>query len=119
MTFDGNKINIKTKQEIHEMGGVRTLEFTQQLSLPSDAQGHQIQKSLSQEGELVITAPRGEWIVKKPERQSELRRSTTIPITVEQRPNNQKKSLSTPEQPPVTEKAKNVKKSEYDDFDYD
>ena len=118
MTIEGNKINITTKQEIQEMGGVRTIEFTQQHSLPSDAQGNQIQKTITQEGELVITAPRGER-VEKPARQSKLSRSTTIPITIEERPNQQKKSLLTPEQSPVPDKAKNVKKAVYNDFDYD
>ena len=64
MTIDGNTINITTKQEIQEAaGGVRTRRITQQLSLPSGVQGHLVQTSV-REGELVITAPRGEWTVK-------------------------------------------------------
>ena len=110
MTIEGNKINIKTKQEIQKDGVLRTLEFTQQLSLPLGAQGHQIQKSLTQEGKLVITVPM---------RQSKLSRSTTIPFSIEERPSERKKSLLTPEQPPVPDKAKNVKKAVYNDFDYD
>ena len=187
MTVDGNTINITTQQEIQEAGGVRTRRITQQLSLPSGVQGHLVQTSV-REGELVISAPRGEWsvenpgskpklerpssipitkeqeepfltpeqspIVETPERQSKLGRSTSIPITVEKRPTKQEEPTSTPKRSSVTagekgtvtdspsklgrpisipitieqedpsptsvpDRAKSVKKTEYDDLDYD
>ena len=111
---DGNTINVTTQQEIQEAGGVRTRRITQQLSLPSDVQGHLVQTSV-REGELVIIAPRGEWSVENNDGQYKLGRH----MSIEQRPSKQEEPSSTPEQSSVTVRAKSVEKTEYEEFDYD
>ena len=103
MTIDGNTINITTEQEIQEAGGVRTRRITQQLSLPSGVQGHLVQTSV-REGELVITAPRGEWTVENNDSQSKLARPSSIPITI-----GQEEPSSIPKQSSVTVRAKGKK----------
>ena len=114
---DGNTINVTNQQEIQEAGGVRTRRITQQLSLPSDVQGHLVQTSV-REGELVITAPRGEWSVENNNGQSKLGRKIRH-TSIEQRPTKQEEPSSTPEQSSVTVRAKSVEKTEYEEFDYD
>merc|ERR1712038_183526 len=56
---EGNSIVITAKQEIPEAGGVRTRVFEQKFSLPSGVKAELVRSSLSREGVLVITAPRG------------------------------------------------------------
>jgi len=56
---EGNTIIITAKQEIQEVGGVRTRVFEQKFSLPSGVKAELVKSSLTREGMLVITAPRG------------------------------------------------------------
>jgi len=56
---EGNTIIITAKQEIQEVGGVRTRVFEQKFSLPSGVKAELVKSSLTREGVLVITAPRG------------------------------------------------------------
>ena len=59
MKVEGNTIIITAKQEIQEVGGVRTRVFEQKFSLPSGVKAELVKSSLTREGMLVITAPRG------------------------------------------------------------
>ena len=59
MKVEGNTIIINAKQEIQEVGGVRTRVFEQKFSLPSGVKAELVKSSLTREGMLVITAPRG------------------------------------------------------------
>lgn len=59
MRVEGNTIIITAKQEIQEVGGVRTRVFEQKFSLPSGVKAELVKSSLTREGVLVITAPRG------------------------------------------------------------
>merc|ERR1711963_925772 len=54
-----NSIVITAKQELPEAGGVRTRVFEQKFSLPSGVKAELVRSSLTREGLLVITAPRG------------------------------------------------------------
>ena len=56
---EGNSIILTAKQEIHEAGGTRTRIFEQKFSLPSGVRGDLVKSSLTRDGVLVITAPRG------------------------------------------------------------
>ena len=57
--MEGNSIIITAKQEIQEAGGTRTRVFEQKFSLPSGVAAELVKSSLTREGVLVITAPRG------------------------------------------------------------
>merc|ERR1711988_1200224 len=57
---EGNSIVITAKQELPEAGGVRTRVFEQKFSLPSGVKAELVRSSLTREGLLVITAPRGD-----------------------------------------------------------
>ena len=59
MKVEGNSIIITAKQEIQEAGGSRTRVFEQKFSLPSGVKAELVKSSLTREGVLVITAPRG------------------------------------------------------------
>ena len=59
MKVEGNTIIITAKQELQESGGTRTRVFEQKFSLPSGVQAELVRSSLSREGVLTITAPRG------------------------------------------------------------
>ena len=59
MKVEGNSIIITAKQEIQEAGGTRTRVFEQKFSLPSGVAAELVKSSLTREGVLVITAPRG------------------------------------------------------------
>lgn len=56
---EGNTIIITAKQELQESGGTRTRVFEQKFSLPSGVKAELVRSSLTKEGVLVITAPRG------------------------------------------------------------
>jgi len=56
---EGNTIIITAKQELQEPGGTRTRVFEQKFSLPSGVAAELVKSSLTREGVLVITAPRG------------------------------------------------------------
>merc|ERR1712106_21241 len=56
---EGNSLIITAKQEIQEAGGSRTRVFEQKFSLPSGIKAELVKTSLTREGLLVITAPRG------------------------------------------------------------
>ena len=56
---EGNSIILTAKQEIREAGGTRTRIFEQKFSLPSGVRGDLVKSSLTRDGVLVITAPRG------------------------------------------------------------
>jgi len=56
---EGNTIVITAKQEIQEQGGIRTRVFEQKFSMPSGVKAEAVKSSLTREGTLVITAPRG------------------------------------------------------------
>merc|ERR1712106_781228 len=56
---EGNSLIITAKQEIQEAGGSRTRIFEQKFSLPSEVKAEHVKTSLTREGLLVITAPRG------------------------------------------------------------
>ena len=57
--MEGNTIIITAKQETQEAGGVRTRVFEQKFSMPSGVKAELVKSSLTREGVLVITAPRG------------------------------------------------------------
>ena len=59
MKVEGNTIIITAKQELQESGGTRTRVFEQKFSLPSGVKAELVRSSLTKEGVLVITAPRG------------------------------------------------------------
>merc|ERR1712029_635572 len=52
-------MGITAKQEIQEAGGVRTRVFEQKFSMPTGVKAELVKSSLSREGVLTITAPRG------------------------------------------------------------
>merc|ERR1712106_1256278 len=56
---EGNSIIITAKQEIQEAGGTRTRVFEQKFSLPSGVKAELVKSSLTREGVLMITAPKG------------------------------------------------------------
>jgi len=56
---EGNSIVITAKQELAEAGGTRTRVFEQKFSMPSGVKAELVRSSLTKEGTLVITAPRG------------------------------------------------------------
>jgi len=56
---EGNTIIITAKQEVQEAGGTRTRVFEQKFSLPNGVKAEKVKSSLSREGVLTITAPRG------------------------------------------------------------
>jgi len=56
---EGNNIIIVAKQTIQESGGTRTRVFEQKFSMPSGVQSDKVTSTLSRDGVLVITAPRG------------------------------------------------------------
>eukprot|EP00092_Neocalanus_flemingeri_P004800 GFUD01005168.1.p1 GENE.GFUD01005168.1~~GFUD01005168.1.p1 ORF type:complete len:521 (-),score=138.30 GFUD01005168.1:487-2049(-) len=62
---EGNSIIITAKQEIKESGGTRTRVFEQKFSLPSGVKAELVKSSLTREGVLVITAPRGNVVAKQ------------------------------------------------------
>jgi len=57
---EGSSIIITAKQQIQEAGGSRTRVSEQKFSLPSGVKAELVKSSLSRDGVLVITAPRGE-----------------------------------------------------------
>lgn len=59
MKVEGNSIIITAKRKIQETGGTRTRVFEQKFSLPSGVKAELVKSSLTREGVLVITAPRG------------------------------------------------------------
>jgi len=56
---EGNSIVITAKEEIQEPGGTRTRVLEQKFSLPAEVKAEFVKSSLTREGMLVITAPRG------------------------------------------------------------
>jgi len=56
---EGNSIILTAKQEVQEKGGTRTRVFEQKFSLPSGVNPEKVKSSLSRDGVLTITAPRG------------------------------------------------------------
>jgi len=56
---EGNTIIITAKQEVQEAGGTRTRVFEQKFSLPNGVKAEKVKSSLSREGVLTVTAPRG------------------------------------------------------------
>merc|ERR1712117_657152 len=56
---EGSTIVITAKQEVQEAGGTRTRVFEQKFSLPNGMKAEKVKSSLSREGVLTITAPRG------------------------------------------------------------
>eukprot|EP00092_Neocalanus_flemingeri_P097854 GFUD01124766.1.p1 GENE.GFUD01124766.1~~GFUD01124766.1.p1 ORF type:complete len:466 (-),score=135.54 GFUD01124766.1:124-1521(-) len=62
---EGNTIIITAKQELQEAGGTRTRVFEQKFSLPSGVKAELVKSSLTREGVLVITAPRGNVAAKQ------------------------------------------------------
>eukprot|EP00094_Tigriopus_californicus_P005637 TCALIF_05434-PA protein Name:"Similar to HSPB1 Heat shock protein beta-1 (Bos taurus)" AED:0.19 eAED:0.19 QI:68/0/0/1/0/0/2/0/585 len=56
---EGNSIIITAKQEVKESGGTRTRVFEQKFSLPSGVKAEKVASSISRDGVLTITAPRG------------------------------------------------------------
>ena len=60
MKVEGNTIIITAKQELEEAGGTRTRVFEQKFSLPSGVAAELVRSSLSRQGVLTITAPRGQ-----------------------------------------------------------
>ena len=61
---EGNTIIITAKQEIQEVGGVRTRVFEQKFSLPSGVKAELVKSSLTRDGVLVITAPKKALAIK-------------------------------------------------------
>jgi HSP20 family molecular chaperone IbpA len=62
---EGNSIIITAKQEIQEASGTRTRVFEQKFSLPSGVKAELVKSSLTREGVLVITAPKGNVAAKQ------------------------------------------------------
>merc|ERR1711970_1426680 len=62
---EGNSIIITAKQEIQEQGGTRTRVFEQKFSLPSGVKAELVKSSLTREGVLMITAPKGNAAAKQ------------------------------------------------------
>jgi len=62
---EGNSIIITAKQEIQEQGGTRTRVFEQKFSLPSGVKAELVKSSLTREGVLMITAPKGNVAAKQ------------------------------------------------------
>merc|ERR1711970_990391 len=62
---EGNSIIITAKQEIQEQGGTRTRVFEQKFSLPSGVKAELVKSSLTREGMLMITAPKGNVAAKQ------------------------------------------------------
>jgi len=56
---EGNSVVITAKEEIQETGGTRTRVLEQKFSLPAEVKAELVKSSLTREGMLVITAPRG------------------------------------------------------------
>merc|ERR1712038_460207 len=56
---EGSTIVITAKQEVQEAEGTRTRVFEQKFSLPNGVKAEKVKSSLSREGVLTITAPRG------------------------------------------------------------
>ena len=63
--MEGNSIIITAKQEIQEQGGTRTRVFEQKFSLPSGVKAELVKSSLTREGVLMITAPKGNVAAKQ------------------------------------------------------
>merc|ERR1711892_65464 len=63
--MEGNSIIITAKQEIQEEGGTRTRVFEQKFSLPSGVKAELVKSSLTREGMLMITAPKGNVAAKE------------------------------------------------------
>jgi len=59
---EGNAIILTAKKEIQESGGTRTRIFEQKFSLPSGVKAELVKTSLTSDGVLVITAPRGDVV---------------------------------------------------------
>ena len=55
---EGSTIIITAKQEIKEVGGIRTRVFEQKFTLPSGVKAEKVASSMDREGMLTITAPR-------------------------------------------------------------
>merc|ERR1712050_106875 len=62
---EGNSIIITAKQEIQEPGGTRTRVFEQKFSLPSGVKAELVKSSLTREGVIMITAPKGNVAAKQ------------------------------------------------------
>eukprot|EP00092_Neocalanus_flemingeri_P011812 GFUD01012741.1.p1 GENE.GFUD01012741.1~~GFUD01012741.1.p1 ORF type:complete len:448 (-),score=148.25 GFUD01012741.1:190-1488(-) len=62
---EGNSIIITAKQEIQEAGGSRTRVFEQKFSLPAGVKAELVKSTLTKEGVLVITAPKGNVAAKQ------------------------------------------------------
>jgi len=56
---EGSTIVITAKQEIKEVGGIRTRVFEQKFTLPAGVKAEKVASSLDRDGLLTITAPRG------------------------------------------------------------
>eukprot|EP00092_Neocalanus_flemingeri_P002650 GFUD01002838.1.p1 GENE.GFUD01002838.1~~GFUD01002838.1.p1 ORF type:complete len:464 (+),score=130.83 GFUD01002838.1:288-1679(+) len=56
---EGNSIILTAKQKIKEAGGTRTRVFEQKFSLPNGVKAELVKSTLTREGVLVITAPKG------------------------------------------------------------
>ena len=55
---EGSTIIITAKQEIKEVGGIRTRVFEQKFTLPSGVKAEKVASSMDRDGMLTITAPR-------------------------------------------------------------
>ena len=55
---EGSTIVITAKQEIKEVGGIRTRVFEQKFTLPAGVKAEKVASSLDRDGLLTITAPR-------------------------------------------------------------
>ena len=55
---EGSTIVITAKQEIKEVGGIRTRVFEQKFTLPAGGKAEKVASSLDRDGLLTITAPR-------------------------------------------------------------
>ena len=101
MRVEGNTIIITAKQEIKEAGGVRTRVFEQKFSMPSGVKAELVKSSLTVEGVLVITAPRGNPAAKQ-----------SYTETVENRSGNWDKEPAARKKDPVFEDNKESRKKD-------
>eukprot|EP00092_Neocalanus_flemingeri_P007651 GFUD01008261.1.p1 GENE.GFUD01008261.1~~GFUD01008261.1.p1 ORF type:complete len:518 (-),score=130.90 GFUD01008261.1:252-1805(-) len=62
---EGDSIILTAKQKIKEAGGTRTRVFEQKFSLPNGVKAELVKSTLTREGVLVITAPRGNVVAKQ------------------------------------------------------
>eukprot|EP00092_Neocalanus_flemingeri_P085137 GFUD01107087.1.p1 GENE.GFUD01107087.1~~GFUD01107087.1.p1 ORF type:complete len:431 (+),score=128.22 GFUD01107087.1:226-1518(+) len=62
---EGDSIILTAKQKIKEAGGTRTRVFEQKFSLPNGVKAELVKSTLTKEGVLVITAPKGNVAAKQ------------------------------------------------------